>query len=271
MGREMQVKTRSGATVNLRVGKDKKGWYWEIYPTRFGKVKGREFYFADYGNKVEAVMGIAEDGKPAYFAPSPQDMEKVRKVFEKVLKAMEREKKQETPKKISIEMIEDPVRNVGGDPWALDPGHINISLEDIAQITREIANRTGLPEYEARDLWTKTVGYNILVRQEFEGLTPTQIVAKAVSMVMKMQEEEKKKKMAQEQKDKELLKKAKETGQVIRVTIGSYDGDDWEQVKMFGTPEIIRAYKSGGELGTVLVQKVYYPDGRIKEEHVPTY
>jgi len=95
-------------------------------------------------------------------------------------------------------------------------------------------------------------------------------------LIQKQVEQDRKRKVEREAKQKEweekkekALKEANETGQEVVVgLIGVYDGDNWDEVKEFGTPEIRRNF---GELGIVKVYLVATPEGKLIEKHVPSY
>lgn len=68
---------------------------------------------------------------------------------------------------------------------------------------------------------------------------------------------------------KKAVEKAKKTGKPVEIMkVYSYDGDDPVQVKMYAPPEIRRQF---GELGVINVYLYAFPDGSVKEKHIPSY
>ena len=260
---EIPITTAKGSNVVVRIIRNGDNYLWEAEVPRFGKVKSSDFRLHyDKRKGVQYIEGISQlDGKPVFITLS--DSTKIERYFHQI-----REWKEQRRKEKEFELIKSwlgrKIENIGGDPWEGRAGYINAPEVVINYINKMIAEKTGVSEWEASDEWLTKNTYVTLVKSEYEGLTPTQIIERVSAKILERKRKEK-------EKERAYLEQARRTGKPVMVKIWGYDGDDWQSVKMYGTPEIIRAKKRGEELGWVVVYRVYYPDGRVEDKHVPSY
>lgn len=140
----------------------------------------------------------------------------------------------------------------------------NISVDDLAKICEKSEYTTGL--------------YNVLYPDGTWGRIPlgSDFLKQAKKEYRAYRREQKQKiKQRKGQLEKELqekrqnaIQKAKETGKPVAVRVlGQFDGDDYNQVKLFA-PELLKGF---GELGVVTVYEVAEPDGTIHQVMSPRY
>ena len=140
----------------------------------------------------------------------------------------------------------------------------NINVDDLAKICEKSEYTTGL--------------YNILYPDGTWGRIPldSDFLKQAKKEYRAYRQEQKRKtKQRKEQSEKELqekrqnaIQKAKETGKPVTVrALGQFDGDDYNQVKLFA-PELLKDF---GELGIITVYEVAEPDGTIHQIMRPGY